>query len=464
MFSNHHNQEGPAHLGSQRYLCDPPKDGDHTKYLPNHDHQRRPRGQGTGFTYLCHKERPNPVFETRTSSITVMMASCVHQQWLRLHQDENGFLLNYGNRLHNIANSLPRPARQYPSLVFFIGKQSKTRGLRALFPGNGISNCRNYGIANVCLDPATTSSEYPILIANSCSEHTQLNPRGKDSCHEITSRQVAWPDEEDGRLTQQSLVDHVHARLLSLFIDVLCIFAQDCGGLDGVAEMLATWTTLGSASSLPGSVRPRLIIVTGVPGAVFNSEVFRFRLRVLSDLKFSESFSSLNVVNILGLNRPLSRDLFSGLGTIIQNEIITARLERIDTHTLFSMTHTAAFFDKALHNFAISPRNTFDFISYTREENPVSPNFQHHLESFMSLCSEHKLPEYILWDFVASAILLNAFPPDMHRRFHFHHQTLPGRLTTTKFLTHPKSSANSIAMPVSLPFMSLRAPYSCQAS
>jgi hypothetical protein len=353
------------------------------------------------------------------------MASCVHQQWLRLHQGENGFSLNYGNRLHYIANSFPRPARQYPSLIFFIGKQSKTRVLRALFPGNGISSCRKYGIANVCIDPATINDDHPILIADSSPECTQLNPRGKDACHEIISRQVEWPDEENGRPTQQDLVDHVHARLLSLFIDVLCIFAQDCGGLDAVAEILSTWTAIGSASSLPGSVRPRLVIVTSIPGAEFNSEALRFRLRVLSDLKFSESFSSLNLVNTLGSTRPSSRELFAGLGAIIHDETNTARLERVNTHTLFSMGHTMAFFDKALRNFAMSPRHTFDFIRYAREENPVSSNFQHHLESFMSLCSELKLPEYILWEFIASAIMLDSFLPDMHCRSGSHHRTLP---------------------------------------
>lgn len=93
------------------------------------------------------------------SLIAHLMASCAHQQWLRLKQDENGFALQYGNRLHNISNSLQRPAKQYPSLVFFLGKQSKARALRALFPGNGISICRGSGIANICVDPTTVSHD-----------------------------------------------------------------------------------------------------------------------------------------------------------------------------------------------------------------------------------------------------------------------------------------------------------------
>jgi hypothetical protein len=352
------------------------------------------------------------------------MVPCSHQQWLRVHQDENGFMLQYGNRLSNITNSLPRPEKQYPSLIFFIGKQSKARALRALFPGNDISSCRTSGIANVCVDPATISYDHPIIIADSSADRTQVNPRGKYVCHETVTHPVAWQDDEDGRPTQQDLVDHVYARLLLLFVDVLCIFAQDCGGLDSVAERLATWTAIGSASSLPGSAHPRLLVVTNIPGPDFNSEALRFRLRVLSDPKFSESFSSLNMVNILGQTRPRSREIFGGLEAILHDETNTARTERINAHTLFSMIHIPAFFDMALRDFAKSPRHTFDFITCTREDNPVPQNFQHHLKSFLDLCSEHKLPENILWDFIASAIILDGFPPDVHCKCQARHQAL----------------------------------------
>jgi hypothetical protein len=348
------------------------------------------------------------------------MVVCTHQLWLRVHQDENGPVLQYGNRLHNITNSLPRPTKQYPSLIFFIGKQSKSRALRAVFPGNSICNCRKFGIANICADPATTNDDHPILIADSSPDHAQTNPRGKVACHESISHPVAWPESENGPPTQQDLVDHLHARLLTLFVDVLCIFAQECGGLDGVAERLACWATIGSASSLPSSTRPRLLVVTSIPGHTFDSEVLRFRLRVLANPKFIGTFSSLNVVNILGLTRCPSQELFSGLKEVLHTEIGMARVERANAHTLFSMTHITAFFDMALRNFATSPLEPFDFIKSSREDNPVSPNFHHHLKSFMSLWSKQKLPDGILWDFIASAIVLDGFPPDMHCKFQAH--------------------------------------------
>ncbi|KAH9204665.1 hypothetical protein DL95DRAFT_398301, partial [Leptodontidium sp. 2 PMI_412] len=117
-------------------------------------------------------------------SSSISMPPCIHQQWLRVHQDENGFVLQYGNRLGNITNSLPRPAKQYPSLIFFSGKQAKSRALRALFPGNSLSNCRKYGIANICVDSTSTHEDHPLLIADSTPDHAQTNLRGKVVCHE----------------------------------------------------------------------------------------------------------------------------------------------------------------------------------------------------------------------------------------------------------------------------------------
>jgi hypothetical protein len=38
-----------------------------------------------------------------------------------------------------------------------------------------------------------------------------------------------------------------------------CIFEDDLGGLNAVQEMILTWAKIGSGSSLPHVVRPRII-------------------------------------------------------------------------------------------------------------------------------------------------------------------------------------------------------------
>jgi hypothetical protein len=93
------------------------------------------------------------------------------------------------------------------------------------------------------------------------------------------------------------------------------------------------------------------------------------------------------------------------------------RAERVNTHTLFSIIHIAAFFDTALRQFAASPLQTFDFIRCAREDYPVSPDFQYHIAIFMSLYSRYGVPDNILWDFIASVIVLDSFPPDIYSKY-----------------------------------------------
>ena len=142
------------------------------------------------------------------------MTLCTHQYWLRIYQDETDVGVQYTNRLHHIPASLPHPTKQRPSLLFFLGKQFKTRALRTLYPGNTISNCRNYGTANICLHSATQTDDHPILVAETSPDVVQVKLRGKTTCHEVINHSVGWLDETTQQ-KQQHLTHHVLAKLCS---------------------------------------------------------------------------------------------------------------------------------------------------------------------------------------------------------------------------------------------------------
>jgi hypothetical protein len=343
------------------------------------------------------------------------MASCSHVQWLRLHQDQGTFNVHYSGRLYNLQKSLPRPSEQYPSLLFFIGRSSKLAALRSMYPESRLSTYRHHGIANICVDPATLEDRYPALIADSYPNGpAQVSPSAaEEKCHETTSQQVDWPIVKDGPPDLQEKIDLVNARLLSLFIDVLCIFADDCGGLAGIVTKLASWAALGSASSLPRPVRPRVVVVARTSGDTFDSEVLHFRSQLFSNPNFSDVFASLTVINLAG-RPPSSAAQHGALKDALADETGASRLARADSSTLFSFAHTASFFQKALTRFAKRPESLFSFIRASRDDNEVNPELQHHICRFMSLCLEHKVPDSIPLPFIASALLLDSYPPDMH--------------------------------------------------
>ncbi|KFY31633.1 hypothetical protein V493_00940, partial [Pseudogymnoascus sp. VKM F-4281 (FW-2241)] len=356
----------------------------------------------------------------------VIMSPCSHFQWLRIREDHASFVLQYGNRLNNIANALPSPSTQYPSIVLFIGKTLKNKALRALYPQNELYSASGTDYTGPAFKAGSGAQAFEMYEAAS-----KKGSRGKQTCHDTSNHHVSWPSVEGNGSQRQQSIDHVQARLLSPFTDVLCLFAQDYGGLDAVAETLITWATIGPASSLEHPIRPRLLIVANISGDVFASEALRLQLKVLSHPGFSDSFSSLNVINVLGASGHTPRGHFSALEQVLKEEIRLQRAARVNTHTLFSMVHIAAFFDLALQNFRnppltcraskylhavlySSPLSKFSFIDASREDFKVSPNFPQHLRSFMSALADKKLPGHFAWEFIASAIILDAFPPDMH--------------------------------------------------
>lgn len=348
------------------------------------------------------------------------MAPCTHVQWLGLVQDQGTVSIHHSGRLQNIANSLPRPSKQYPSTLFFVGKASKSAALRGIYRKSRISNYRNYGIANICLDPKTTDDAYPVLIANASPDGTAgTNPSSTgEKCHEVTCHPLDWSSNLDATPRRQDLMDIIQARLLAMFIDVICIFADDCGGLPGVVAKLTTWSKLNSASSLPSTVRPRVLVVTRMPGEIFDSEVLRFRSQLFSTAAFSSCFSSLNVINRLPRPRTAPKSDFTALESLLAQETVAARQTRLDSHTLFSSIHLAAFFEKALTRFSETPKETFNFIRASRDGNMVNGDFQDHINEFLCLSLENKLPNNIPVPFISSAIIFNSFPPGMHCKSH----------------------------------------------
>lgn len=345
------------------------------------------------------------------------MAPCTHVQWLGLVQGQGTVSIHHAGRLQNIANSLPRPSKQYPSTLLFVGKAFKSAALRDIYSKSRISNYRNYGIANICLDPNTADDTYPVLIANASPDGTAgTNPTSAgEKCHETTCYPLDWSDATPCR---QDLIDIIHARLLAMFVDVICIFADDCGGLPGVVAKLTTWAKLNSASSLPSTVRPRVVVVTRMQGEIFDSEVLRFRSQLFSTATFSSCFFSLNVINMLPAVPRKSKSDFTALKWLLDQETIAARETRLDSHTLFSSIHVAAFFEKALTRFSKTPKQTFNFIRASRDGNMVRSEFQGNINEFLSLSLDNKLPNNIPVPFISSAIIFDSFPPGMHCKYH----------------------------------------------
>ena len=374
------------------------------------------------------------------------MRYCKHTQWLGLAMNDGDVLLQSTDRLRTLLEDLPAPDEQSPSLFVFIGNKSKALAIKELAktfspqPRYGYSpSCqsqhddesspryqmrlngrRALGEIHLHIHAPSTFSSRPVLLAE--GDLPSLDRPGRalptEKCHETASRQLNSRTLATPTLSESA--DKIYFRLLSPFTDVFCFFADDVGKFRPIVQRLALWLDLGQPSTLPKSTRPKVLIVAergeDVPGDD-ESDLKAFK-RMLSEettMDASEQFSDIQLLSLAPHKKGLSnkarhRELFEHL----LNFSDQVREARINTQTLFSAYHFAAFFHYALNHMAATSVEPFNFITTSRIENPVASSLRDHLVDFLhNIKTPQKLLKFAI-PVIASSFLLDNHPPDMH--------------------------------------------------
>lgn len=345
------------------------------------------------------------------------MVKCEHSAWLEIWKGDAGPLLSHGWRLPQIIEDCPNPSKQYPQISLFLGRRLKEKALRALCDSNFKRNGLKSAI-NIRTDNRSLHALYPRFFAD-CDPTSEtlheacIGPRACHHDHVLPFRSVPFP---------HSLHDLILSRLLFMFVDVICIFEDDLGGLNAVQDMILTWAHIGSGSSLPHVVRPRIIVVLSqqsqsVTQDQLDENDFFFDL-CAKDPSIHHSFADIRFCRLPseGLS-PGAR--FLCLGADISRQLHDARFVRLQNQSLFSATHLDELFRLAAENLCVSPLATFDFISASRQHNLLDGSFGSHLMEFLLLAGKSRIPYEGVSSHIASAILMDAFPPGMHCKYFF---------------------------------------------
>jgi len=187
-------------------------------------------------------------------------------------------------------------------------------------------------------------------------------------------------------------------------------------------QRLALWLDLGQPSTLPKSTRPKVVIVIERDRDDHNkdesaSRAFKQMLSEETTIDVSEQFSDIRILSLEAHSKNLSnksrhRELFEHL----LNFSDQVREAKVRTQTLFSACHFAAFFHYAVNHVVAASVEPFNFISASRIDNPVSSNLGEHLTDFLhNIKTPQKLLKFAI-PMIASSLLQDAYPPDMHRK------------------------------------------------
>ena len=331
---------------------------------------------------------------------------CEHAALLRVANGASGSTFRYGGRYQRIIQDMTNPEEQLPRLMLFVGKRNKDRALRDMFPHN---NLRRQPVSenaiNLRADNDTLRSAHPLLFF-------ECDPLARSTICEESQRAFCHQDEEIPILwaanIKHNFLDVIVARLLCLFTDVICIFADDIGGIESVKGLLLKWAAVGSAATSALHVRPRVVIAMSKQKEQAKPsnplDIDAFRCDVLQDigLDLSQTFASICTVEISD-NQKLREEL-------VKQADITQKT-RSASSNLLSAIHQEALFCRAIYHTARTVQESFDHVQSARAGNELTADFSQHLENALTLFQVRRVPDEIATAYIASTILMDAYPP-----------------------------------------------------
>lgn len=348
------------------------------------------------------------------------MKRCNHTRWLSICGRSGSPALVQSDRPVTVADDLPSPDTQRPSLFVLIGNAEKSVALHALFGARKARRCivrQRRGEMHLYLDPATAFTDRPVLLA-SC-DMQQRSARWisatRDKCHRETRHVFRQRVPASG-----GTIDELLPPLLFPHADVFCFFSDDLGGFRPIARRLALWLDQSRSSAPPKTALPSVLIVTSrlSPGAEAEEQAKRAFLWMLEEettVSPYQQLSAIDVVAVLPKRAVSAAARCRRVKERLMERSDHVRRDREARRALFSATHTAALLQAAAAHFARSLDTPFDFIHASRIHNHVAPDMAEHFSNFLKhTVSSSQLTEFAA-PMLASTLLLDSYPPNAHR-------------------------------------------------
>ena len=340
------------------------------------------------------------------------MNLCDHHTWLQVSNTKDLTLHDTG-RLSRLLSELVDPVNQKPSLLFLIGKRAKEVAIREMFPWNNVKKNKRDGVATLRVETSTIESTNPVFFAESDPfSAVDLEPETSFLCHQTFPHPVQWMNHPSNEL-----FDIIHSRLFFLFVDVLCIFADDFESFEHVADRLKTWAVLKKGMDVHGHMPCKVIIVKSGHGS---SPSPTFDILERMNLQFSllqrdlmDTYSSVVVLNLVDDQvSPLARH--RRLKELIRRQTDDMHFLRQDRGCLYSAMHLNRFFTDAVLHLSQTANEPFDFLRSNSLESTLSVERHDHFRTFFDLSRQHSIEEDAVARTVASTILLDAYSVGSH--------------------------------------------------
>ncbi|KAI9035013.1 patatin-like phospholipase family protein [Aspergillus affinis] len=326
--------------------------------------------------------------------------------WLGLERENGAWNLTDHNTMRQIINEIDDPTSQYPSIQLFLGQNTKMQALRSLFPCNNIGRHQKDGFARMHLSGGASS--YPIFFVE-CSRVQETDP---SQPLKVSTYRHHLPNTR--RHSCQDVQALLYRCLLLPLVDTVCLFAADFGSIRRVQSLLGLWsqTSMVDIDGQGHHLRPRLVVVLTEEGdkeSEVNATVTELWATAVPNL-----VASVSIVDLRNRSHLSSLSRFEPLRRHLSLELDEARAARTKAHLLFSATHMEWIFRKLLRHIAESPSLPFELMKACRPRRSGGDEIARYLKIFLDIAEQGSIPPTLMATFIASAYLMDAYPPKMH--------------------------------------------------
>ncbi|KAJ5917557.1 hypothetical protein N7466_011111 [Penicillium verhagenii] len=275
--------------------------------------------------------------------------------WLDLAVEATGWTLADTGRLESLVDSMGHPKSQYPSLVYFVGNSSRAKALRALFPYNNITRKGPASFIKLHLSTETANYKHPVLFAES-SFLGDSTLAEKGFCQWPTEKLQHYPIQSNLSSTKD-IKQHILSNFVLPWTHTLCFLLNKAGDIMKVRQLLE---------------RPRRNVKVG-------TQIIPNFLQVIIVLEKRLDGHDEALKELI---------LWSG-------EQMTLNITLLDLRERHMLSPKAAF--EPLRRLLLS------HLSLAQSKRFENDNCDYENEDISA--------------FIASAFLMNAYPPDMHHNF-----------------------------------------------
>lgn len=335
------------------------------------------------------------------------MKRCKHEALVELSASLDPCLVD-SHRLGRLVDTLARPDQQAPLLIIRCFRTNeKQAALSQLFLANETQGRdRRPAMCKMYADALTTHDKNPIFFVDIDPNYGPPLQDTTAHCHHFQAHHIR---QRPHKVQINTLLMN---SLLLPFTDVMCIFADDIGGLDGVTQHLQAWADSGVITApRRHTVRIVIILLEGNPNMQEPDSTEFWRTVQSTAVKHTFPHISFEVVSS---EERYDARYISLRSPLLHMELTTAKEERRERKHLFSGPHLASLFSQCLAHTATSLSGPFDFIEGTCLGILSPPFFRECAAAYLRATHDHGISYQTVASLLASSLLMQACPPSAH--------------------------------------------------